>query len=115
MAKRTPDRFFDLSPKEEAVLSSVLFRERYGLEIIEAVKEASKGKIQLGFGSLYPTLHKLEKKGFVTARWGDETSEERGGARRRYYQITGAGEKALQDKQRFLEQVAEWQPVGVGG
>lgn len=111
MSKRTSDRFFDLSPKEEAVLSSVLYRERYGLEIMDAVKEASGRKIQLGFGSLYPTLHKLEKKGFLEARWGDETPEERGGARRRYYKITGLGEKVLAEKQRFLNDLAVWEPV----
>lgn len=111
MTKHTPDRIFDLSPKEEAVLNSVLYRERYGLEIIEAVKEASGGRIQLGFGSLYPTLHKLEQKGFLEARWGDETLEERGGARRRYYRITGLGEKVLQEKQRFLGELATWKPV----
>jgi DNA-binding PadR family transcriptional regulator len=111
MPKPIPERIFDLSPKDEAVLASVRYRERYGLEIIEAVKEASKGKIKLGFGSLYPTLHKLEEKGFLEARWGDETPEERGGARRRYYGITGLGEKVLQEKQRFLNEVAEWQPV----
>lgn len=111
MAKHHQERFFDLSPKEEAVLSSVLCRERYGLEIIEAVKEASSGRIELGFGSLYPTLHKLEKKGFLAAHWGDETPEERGGARRRYYGITGLGEKVLQEKRHFLNDVAVWQPI----
>ena len=41
-------------------------RELYGLEIITAVADASDGKRKIGFGSLYPTLHKLEKKGLVT-------------------------------------------------
>jgi DNA-binding PadR family transcriptional regulator len=114
MTKDVPDRIFELSPKEEAVLTSVLYGERYGLEIIEAVKKASGGKIQLGFGSVYPSLHKLEEKGFLVARWGDETPEERGGARRRYYRITGLGEKVLQEKQRFLKEVAAWQPAFEG-
>ena len=111
MGKRTPDRFFDLSPKEEAVLSSVLYRERYGIEIVKVLKEASGRKIQLGFGSLYPTLHKLEKKGFLEARWSDEIPEARDGARRRYYRITGLGEKMLAEKRQFLNDLAEWQPV----
>lgn len=114
MDKHIPERIFNLSPKEEAVLTSVLYRERYGLEIIEAVKEVSGGKIQLGFGSLYPTLHKLEEQGFLEAHWGDETPEERGGARRKYYRITGLGNKVLQEKQRFLTEIAAWQPVFEG-
>ncbi len=112
--KKNPDSIFDLSPKEEAVLTSVFHRERYGLEIIEAVKKASGGKIKLGFGSLYPTLHKLEEKGYLEARWGDETPEERGGARRRYYRITGLGQKVLAEKQQFLNDLAGWEPAWGG-
>jgi DNA-binding PadR family transcriptional regulator len=112
--KKNQDSIFDLSPKEEAVLTSVFYRERYGLEIIEAVKEASGGKIKLGFGSLYPTLHKLEEKGYLEARWGDETPEERGGARRRYYRITGLGVKVLADKKQFLNDLAGWEPAWEG-
>lgn len=105
------NRDFDLSQREETLLTVVLCRELYGLEIIKAVKEATEGKLKIGFGSLYPTLHKLEKKGFVKARWGDETPEERGGARRRYYKITGVGEKALKESQRIRDKLATWRPA----
>lgn len=84
----------------------------YALQIIEAIESASQGKLRIGFGSLYPTLHKLEKKGFVNSCWGEETPEERGHARRRYYQITGLGEQALLEKERFRQNLTRWQPEG---
>ena len=78
-------------------------RELYGLEIITAVADASVDKRKIGFGSLYPTLHKLEKKGLVKARWGEDTPEERAGARRRYSAITGLGERAVKKAQQVRD------------
>ena len=51
----------DLGLNEVRVLSSLLFREKYGLEIIKTVKEETGKSISLG--GLYTTMHRLEKKG----------------------------------------------------
>ncbi|MDJ0592596.1 MAG: PadR family transcriptional regulator [Pleurocapsa sp. MO_226.B13] len=102
MAKGNKDDPLNLTLTEESILNALMFRERYGLEIMNAIAEASQGKKKIGFSSLYPNLRKLEKRGFVTSRWGDETPEENTGARRRYYQITGSGIAAVQQKQEFL-------------
>jgi PadR family transcriptional regulator PadR len=102
---------FALSSQEELVLAALRGRERYGLEIIKTIEEASGGKRKLGFGSLYPTLHKLEREGLVKSRWGEDRPEERGGARRRYYQITGLGERALREAGQLRADLATWQPV----
>jgi PadR family transcriptional regulator PadR len=101
MARKKSDDPLDLTPTEEMVLNAV-HRERYGLEIIEVIDKVSGGKRKISFSSLYPTLKKLEEKGFVTSRWGDETPEELTGARRRYYKITGEGSFALSAKKQFL-------------
>lgn len=101
----------NLTLTEESILNAVLFRERYGLEIMEAIALASKGKRTIGFSSLYPNLRKLEKKGFVTSRWGDETPEEHTGARRRYYQITGSGIAAVKQKQDYLSALQHLAPA----
>ena len=106
------DLDLSLTPNQEIILSALRFRKRYGLEIIEAI-DNSGGK-QIGFNSLYPNLKKLEKKGFVKSEWGDEAPEQHTGARRKYYQITGLGIKALEAKQQLLESVAYWsEPEGV--
>ncbi|WP_218080082.1 PadR family transcriptional regulator [Anthocerotibacter panamensis] len=103
---------FTLSALEENLLTVLSGRELYGLQILKAFEEATSGRRQIGFGSLYPTLHRLQKKGFVTSRWGDETPEERGGARRRYYQLTGLGETALHEVQLIRVALAAWEPAG---
>ena len=106
------DLDLSLTPNQEIILSALRFRKRYGLEIIEAI-DNSGGK-QIGFNSLYPNLKKLEKKGFVKSEWGDEAPEQHTGARRKYYQITGLGIKALEAKQQLLESVAYWMPKPEG-
>ena len=102
MVKENKKDPLNLTLTEESILNALMFRERYGLEIVNAIAKASQGKKKIGFSSLYPNLRKLEKRGFVTSRWGDETPEESTGARRRYYKITGSGIAAVKHKQEFL-------------
>lgn len=90
-----------ISHVEESILIVLDGSELYGLEIISALEEGSGGKMKLGFGSLYPTLRRLESKGFVEARWGDEVVEDRAGARRKYYKISPKGAQALQELQQI--------------
>lgn len=105
------EKNIDLSPLEENILLVLLTRQLYGLEIIRAIQEGSEGKRTLGFGSLYPTLHKLEKKGLVKSQWGDEMPEERGGARRRYYEATALGRRAVKETQELRNKIAAWKPA----
>ena len=102
MAQGSKEDPLNLTLTEESILNALLFRERYGLEIMNAIAEASKGRKKIGFSSLYPNLRKLEKRGLVTSRWGDETPEEITGARRRYYNITASGIAAVNQKKEFL-------------
>ena len=111
MAKDNRDDPLNLTLTEESILNALIFRERYGLEIMDAIAQASQGKKKIGFSSLYPNLRKLEKRGFVTSRWGDETPEENTGARRRYYKITGSGSAAVKQKQEFLTALQNLKPA----
>jgi PadR family transcriptional regulator, regulatory protein PadR len=93
-----------LSAIDEDVLTVLLGRELYGLEVLD---ELNPGRpIKLRFGSLYPALNRLEKKGFVTWRWGDEMDES-GGARRKYYKVTGLGASALSAVQSYRLALAQ--------
>lgn len=93
-----------LSAIDEDVLTVLLGRELYGLEVLD---ELNPGRpIKLRFGSLYPALNRLEKKGFVTWRWGDEMDES-GGARRKYYKVTGLGASALSAVQSYRMALAQ--------
>lgn len=98
------DSVLEISQVQETILSALRFRPRYGLEILYAI-EASGGK-RVGFSSLYPNLKKLEQRGLVISRWPEDPSETGSTARRRYYQITGQGVKALDARQQFLHSLA---------
>ena len=73
----------------------------YGYAILQRVKELSEGRMEWTDGMLYPVLHRLERFGYVEARW--ETSDS--GRRRKYYQITAAGRDQLAEERR------QWQAV----
>ena len=96
---------------EATILAAVGSSERYGLEIVREIERLTGRPVSLG--SLYVTLHRMEKKGFMTARWGEAT-EERLGARRRYYRLTGLGKAALADTRRTFERLffaaPAWRP-----
>ena len=78
------------------VLSLLSESPMYGYQICKAVNAKTDGYFELREGSLYPALHKLERDGLLKSFW--EQTE--AGRRRKYYQITGAGKKALSAKRR---------------
>jgi PadR family transcriptional regulator, regulatory protein PadR len=102
-SKKTVDDEQDsvrLSAIDEDILTVLLGRELYGLEILG---ELNPGRtIPLQFGSLYPALNRLEQKGLVSWKWGDE-QDESGGARRKYYKVTDLGEQKLRSVQEYRE------------
>lgn len=75
----------------ELLVLSVLEDARlHGYEIAQRIRESAAG-LALSEGALYPTLHRLEHRGALTASWGAGE----GGPRRRYYEITEAGRAQL--------------------
>jgi PadR family transcriptional regulator, regulatory protein PadR len=90
-----------LTRLETVLLSALVSKDRYGLEIRDTVKKVTGGRQSLSFGGLYAALARLERRGFVTSEWGESTPE-RQGARRRYYHITGDGARALADTRDVL-------------
>ncbi|SRR6266567_5459590 len=91
----------NLSNTELLILAAVEAHELYGREITIAVAERTDGKRRIGLAGLYTTLHRMEEKGLIGSRWGDD-DEAREGARRRYYRITGVGQRALRDVRQAL-------------
>lgn len=68
-------------------------KDMYGYEMIDTLRRRSNDVFELKAGSLYPLLHGLEAKGFVTS-YEDASS----GKLRKYYHITKAGKKILKEK-----------------
>jgi len=65
--------------------------ESYGYAIIKRVAELSGGHLKWTDGMLYPVLHRMERQGYVAAKW--DTSER--GRKRKYYRITEQGRAEL--------------------
>ena len=83
------------------VLAILTEADSYGYAILKRVAEVSGGHLLWTDGMLYPVLHRLERLGYVRARWGQSES----GRRRRYYRITEQGRSQLTDQKR------QWQIV----
>ena len=73
------------------VLAILAGGDSYGYAIITRVAELSGGHLQWTDGMLYPVLHRLERQGFVAAKWGESET----GRRRKYYRITKDGRAQL--------------------
>ena len=80
---------------EELVLLIVgnLQEEAYSISIKNTLKEKTQRNPSIG--ALHSALSRLEKKGFITSYEGGSTSE-RGGRRKRFYEITSFGRKAVE-------------------
>ena len=82
------------------VLQALAAGYRYGFDIIEATGLAS--------GTVYPTLGRMEKRGYLRARWEDrELATRDGRPRRRYYTVTKPGELALGEAVRRFGQLGD--------
>lgn len=75
------------------ILCTLSGGDSYGYEILKGVASTSRGAYEMKEPSLYTSLKRLEKQGFVQSYWGDETQ----GARRKYYRITDTGKRELDD------------------
>src|SRR5882672_3790948 len=86
---------YQLGEFEEIVILTVgiLYKEAYGVAIKDEIE--SRISRQVSMGAMHSALVRLEDKGYIKSRDGEST-EERMGRPRKYYQITALGKKALQ-------------------
>lgn len=75
------------------VLSLLEEKNMYGYEMIKELTIKSENIFEFKEGTLYPILHNLEEKNYITSYW-DET----GAKKRKYYTITKQGKKHLKEK-----------------
>jgi PadR family transcriptional regulator PadR len=78
------------------ILSLLSRKPMYGYEIAATVHGDTDGAFAWREGSLYPSLHKLEKAGLIVGKWEEKES----GRKRRYYHITKQGRASLAEKQQ---------------
>lgn len=80
------------------LLSALEVGPAHGYGLAELLRERSGGKFDLPEGTIYPSLYRLERKGFVSSSWKSVD-----GRRRRVYSLTRSGTREL-ERQR-----ADWQ------
>jgi transcriptional regulator len=73
------------------ILKAVSLEPMHGWGIAQRIQQISRDALQVNQGSLYPALHRLEDRGWITAKWG--TSENKRKAR--FYRLTAAGRAQL--------------------
>ncbi len=79
---------------EMLILSLVEDQPRHGYDICRLIETRSGGSVRFHVTTLYPLLYRLEKRGWIQGRW----VEAAGQRRRRYYRLTPAGKKVLQQQ-----------------
>ena len=85
------------------ILRTLLFGPAHGHAIAKHIQRTSDEVLQVEHGSLYPALHRLERKGWIAAKW------ERAKDRNRdfkYYRLTPAGKKQLVAQESKWKQIA---------
>lgn len=81
---------------DSLILAALENGESHGYGIARSIEKATNGNIGIQEGRLYPALHKLSEKGFVTSYWIEETSK----PSRRIYKLTPAGNKYLEESRK---------------
>jgi len=76
---------------ETLVLAVLEAGPSYGYAIVKELNKRAKGILQLGEGTIYPVLHRLEEKRLISGRWRVAES----GRERKYYRLITKGRRAL--------------------
>ncbi len=83
------------------VLQTLRWGPRHGYGITQLIRSGSSGALQVDTGSLYPALHRLERKKLIAAEW--QTSENK--QRVRIYRLTERGRRQLAAERSRWEQI----------
>jgi len=94
MPNEEPDRIQLLQGTlDMLILRTLLFGPAHGHQIAKHIQRTTEDLLQVEHGSLYPALHRLERKGWIAAKW--ETAGKDLKREFKYYRLTAAGKKQL--------------------
>src|SRR5690242_17206613 len=74
------------------ILKAVSLGPMHGWAISERIRDVSRAALQIPQGSLYPALHRLERRGWISAEWGASDNNRKA----KYYELTKVGRKQLE-------------------
>ena len=86
------------------ILRTLLYGPAHGHHIGKHIQRTTNDFLQMQHGSLYPALHRLERKGFIAAKW--ETAPDRN-REFKYYRLTEKGKKQLVVEESQWKQMSE--------
>lgn len=73
------------------ILKALSLQPMHGWAIAQRIHQVSRTALEIPQGSLYPALHRLERRGWISAEWGVSDNNRKA----KYYQLTRAGRKQL--------------------
>jgi len=74
------------------ILKTIALEPLHGWAISERLQQISRDAFQVGQGSLYPALYRLERRGWIKPKWGVSDNNRKA----KYYELTRAGRKQLE-------------------
>jgi transcriptional regulator len=77
------------------ILKTVALEAMHGWGIAVRIRQVSKEVLQVNQGALYPALHRLERSGWIKAKWGESDHSRRA----KYYSLTPAGRRYLEQEE----------------
>jgi PadR family transcriptional regulator, regulatory protein PadR len=84
------------------ILRTLVTGAEHGCAISERIHQVSSKVLQVHQGSLYPALHRLERRGWISAKWGTSDNNRRA----KYYELTKKGRKQLEAEQDEWKKLA---------
>ena len=85
------------------ILKALSLEPLHGVGISRRIQQITKGAFQVSFGSLFPSLHRMEERGWVEAEW--RASEHN--RRAKYYRLTRFGREQLKAEAREWNRIVE--------
>src|SRR6266496_1772211 len=76
------------------ILRTLALEPQHGWRISERIQQISSDVLQVQQGSLYPALHRMERRGWIKAKWGASENNRRA----KYYELTKTGRKQLESE-----------------
>ena len=84
------------------ILNTLSLGPQHGLGIARRIEQVTGGTFAVRPGSLFPALHRLEERGWVSSIWGESENRRRA----KFYQLTRAGTRQLKTETRQWAQVS---------
>jgi transcriptional regulator len=84
------------------ILKTLTLEPQHGWAIAQRIKQLSNDVLQVGQGSLYPALHRLEQQRWIKATWGESDNNRKA----KYYSLTNAGRKRMAQETESWERLS---------